>query len=52
MNNLPMWAHYANNHAGYCVQYKVDKKENVHRAMYLSKRYPIVNTIKKFVRYG
>ena len=24
MNNLPMWAHYANNHAGYCVQYKVD----------------------------
>lgn len=49
MNNLPMWAHYANNHAGYCVQYKVDKKENVHRAMYLSKRYPIANTIKKFV---
>ena len=51
-DNLPMWAHYANNHAGYCVQYKVDKKENVHRAMYLRKRYPIANTIKKFVGYG
>lgn len=52
MNSLPMWAHYANNHAGYCVQYKVDRKENVHKVTYLSKRYPVANTIEKFVIYG
>ena len=38
-NNLPMWAHYANNHAGYCVKYNVGKIANVHRVLYLSKRY-------------
>lgn len=24
-NNLPMWAHYANNHSGFCVSYKKEK---------------------------
>jgi hypothetical protein len=27
VNSMPMWAHYANNHAGYCVSY--DMKKNV-----------------------
>jgi hypothetical protein len=22
-NNMPLWAHYANNHSGYCVKYRV-----------------------------
>lgn len=51
-NNLPMWAHYANNHAGYCVKYKVGKIANVHRVLYLSKRHPIANGIAKFFGYG
>lgn len=51
-DNLPMWAHYANNHAGYCVKYEVGKNANVHRVLYLSKRYPIANGIQKFVGYG
>ena len=24
--NMPMWAYYANNHKGYCVEYKLDSK--------------------------
>lgn len=29
INNMPMWAHYANNHSGYCVSYDITKRENV-----------------------
>jgi hypothetical protein len=28
VNNLPMWAHYSNNHKGYCVSYLTDFKSN------------------------
>lgn len=28
INSMPMWAHYANNHAGYCVEYNTNNKEN------------------------
>ncbi len=24
-NCMPMWAHYANNHRGFCVEYKINK---------------------------
>ncbi|MBZ9609952.1 DUF2971 domain-containing protein [Clostridium estertheticum] len=29
INNMPMWAHYANNHCGYCVEYNTKQKENL-----------------------
>lgn len=50
-DSLPMWAHYANNHAGYCVQYKVDRKENIHEVIYLKKRYPLANGIIRLMEY-
>ena len=25
LDNLPMWAHYANNHQGLCLEYKINK---------------------------
>lgn len=28
VNNLPMWAHYSNNHEGYCVSYLTDFQSN------------------------
>lgn len=28
-NNMPMWAHYANNHKGYCVKYSVREPRNI-----------------------
>ena len=24
--NMPMWAYYANNHSGFCVEYMIDRK--------------------------
>ena len=38
VNNLPMWAFYANNHQGYCVRYKINKKELVFRVLYEPER--------------
>lgn len=28
-NNMPMWAHYSNNHSGYCVMYDTSDKDNL-----------------------
>jgi hypothetical protein len=28
VNSMPMWAHYSNNHSGYCVEYDTEEKEN------------------------
>lgn len=36
--NLPMWAHYANNHNGYCVKYKVKNKERIYPIFYETNR--------------
>lgn len=45
INNLPMWAFYANNHQGYCVKYKVNKKELVFRIFYESERIGILGIL-------
>lgn len=29
VNSMPMWAHYANNHAGFCVSYDMYDKDNL-----------------------
>lgn len=29
VNSMPMWAHYSNNHHGYCVEYDMRDKRNV-----------------------
>jgi len=28
-DNLPMWAHYSNNHSGYCLEYDFHKNSNI-----------------------
>lgn len=30
INNMPMWAHYSNNHRGYCVEYDTTLQQNLH----------------------
>lgn len=37
-NNMPMWAHYANNHKGYCVRYSVLKPNLIFPVSYESVR--------------
>lgn len=43
VNNMPMWAHYANNHKGYCVSFKVAKPELIMPVFYESKRVGIAS---------
>lgn len=37
-NNMPMWAHYANDHHGFCVEYKVRKKNQLYPVVYTQNR--------------
>ncbi|MEK3936612.1 DUF2971 domain-containing protein [Sporosarcina sp. FSL W7-1349] len=36
--NMPMWAHYANNHKGYCVEYEVVDPRYIFKVFYEEKR--------------
>lgn len=37
-DNLPMWAHYANNSKGFCVKYKVVDKSLIKKVIYATSR--------------
>ena len=37
-NNMPMWAHYANEHRGFCIEYKIDIPNNLYPVFYVEKR--------------
>lgn len=51
-NNLPMWAYYANNHAGYCIKYRVNKGAIVHQVKYFDQRCQIDGVVTKLFDYG
>lgn len=51
-NNMPMWAHYANNHKGYCVKYKVENKNCIYEVFYTDRRYSIGHGISKLLAYS
>lgn len=44
-NNMPMWAHYANNHKGFCIEYEVHKPTLFYKVSYENKRIEINNII-------
>lgn len=48
-SNMPMWAHYANNHQGYCVKYKVHNKRCVRSVLYEPERIPIASIFEGFI---
>lgn len=39
-NCMPMWAHYANNHRGFCVEYKINKPKFFYPISYELERAP------------
>ncbi|MEG1285288.1 MAG: DUF2971 domain-containing protein [Romboutsia sp.] len=43
-NNMPMWAHYASNHTGFCVEYKINKPKFFYPISYELTRAP-ANTL-------
>lgn len=40
LDNLPMWAHYANNHSGICVEYEIKKPQFFFPISYEETRVP------------
>lgn len=51
-NNLSMWAHYANNHHGYCVKYKVRNKRVFRNVIYTDHRISMTKTFLNFLHQG
>ena len=50
-NNMPMWAHYANNHQGFCIECSIGRKVAVQKVSYIEKRQPIANILVDFFNY-
>lgn len=48
-NNLPMWAHYANNHKGLCLKYKVNNKKAIRNVLYEPKPIDITKLFNWFI---
>lgn len=47
--NLPMWAHYSNNHRGYAVKYKVNNKRMLRAVLYQSEIEDFTNKFLYFL---
>lgn len=47
--HMPMWAHYANNHKGFCVEYAVKNPYLLYPVHYVPKREPIYNILDRIV---
>ncbi|MBP3541538.1 MAG: DUF2971 domain-containing protein [Clostridia bacterium] len=50
-NDMPMWAYYANEHRGFCVEYEIVNKQHLYPVLYAENR---INTQNLFVEmiYG
>lgn len=46
-NNMPLWAHYANNHGGYCIEYSVIDKNQIFPVTYIPKREPTATIVTR-----
>ncbi|MBB6713899.1 DUF2971 domain-containing protein [Clostridium gasigenes] len=51
-NNMPMWAHYANNHTGFCIEYTVTKPKFFYPISYEPTRSAANNAHMNCVRLG
>ncbi|GAB6108269.1 DUF2971 domain-containing protein [Fusibacter bizertensis] len=49
VNNMPMWAHYANNHQGYCIELEVLNGDLVFPVSYEVARIPVATTITRLI---
>jgi len=56
VNNMPMWAHYSNNHKGFCLSYDLKDKRNVQLSsctfpvQYTNKRIDVTELMDNQVR--
>lgn len=55
-NSMPMWAHYSNNHSGFCLAYDMNDKRNVQLAgntfpvQYIDKRIDVTDLMDNQVK--
>lgn len=56
---LPMWAYYTNNYAGFCVEYSIENKSQIHEVFYEQDRIKIsysavqyMNEVEKSLKFG
>lgn len=49
LNNMPMWAHYANNHQGYCIELEVLEGSKVFPVSYEEARIPTASSITQLL---
>lgn len=49
LTNMPMWAHYANDHKGFCVEYKVINSDLIFPVSYEVERIPIATSIVNLI---
>lgn len=45
VDNMPMWAHYSNNHRGYCIEYEVLNPKLVYPISYEEERFGIASIL-------
>lgn len=48
-SNMPLWAHYANNHRGICIEYEVTDSSWIYPVTYENQRIEATNSIIKFL---
>ena len=54
VQSMPMWAHYANNHKGFCVSYNVqgdlELKSSIYPIQYTDERLDVTSLLRKHAR--
>lgn len=50
-SNLPMWAYYANNYQGYCVNYKISRKEIFFKVIYQKNKILVNELFLSFIKF-
>jgi len=49
IDSFPMWAHYANNHLGFCVKYKIVDDKRIRKVKYVKQRPDITDSLSKAI---
>ena len=49
LNNIAMWAYYANDHKGFCIRYRIINKKVFYKMHYLEKRIPLYQILLKAI---
>ncbi len=47
--DMPLWAHYAYDHKGYCLEYEVIDKTSIYPVLYKNKRHLATKTLSDFL---